>query len=145
MLAAVWEHPGFLEVFDHYEMWKKKKLLKRRQEAIFRGIDIHSQLFQKVYYHPKLTVTEEKQLSDIFKTQSAIHDRNSTALKIAAGLGLVPLMYFAGLRLRPINLIPVSLVYFTLYWYQEKFLLVNLQRTLNTQAEPFAQNLNLFK
>lgn len=30
MLASVWEHPGFLDVFDHFEVWKKKKLLKRR-------------------------------------------------------------------------------------------------------------------
>lgn len=145
MLAAIWEHPGFLDVFDHFELWKKKKLLKRRQETIFRGIDLHTRLFQKVYYHPKLTVTEEKQLSDIFKSQSAIHDRNSLALKIAAGIGLIPLLYFAGKRVRPINLIPVSLVYFGFYYYEERLLLINLQRSLNRKAEPFAQTLKLFK
>lgn len=71
-------------------------MLKRRQETIFRGINPHIKLFQKCYYHPNLTVTEEAQLSTIFRKCSSAHDRNSTALKVAAGVGLLPLLFFAG-------------------------------------------------
>ena len=140
ILARVWENPGFQEVYDYKGVLKERRRLKRKQEQVFNQLDVTTQLFQKVYYHPSLLLDDEIALRSEFIRQNDASDRTIQYARGALFLAYWPLTYVISRQVRPISVFLWTASYYAAYRVGALgWLTCSLQSSLNKSAEPFAQ------
>ena len=101
---------------DYKGVERKKKRLMRKQEQVWNQLDAQTQLFQKVYYNPKLTLDDETVLRDSFFMQNETHNKLSNIGALGHFLGYFPLTYAISRTVRPTGvLIWTAVYYFGIY------------------------------
>ena len=79
---------------------------------MFNTYDASKQLFQKVYYNPKLTSDDELQLREAFIKANSSHDQTRKVLQGGLFLAYWPITYYISRTIRP-----SSVLLFTAFYY----------------------------
>ena len=105
LLARVWETSAFKEVYDYTGLHYQKGELKRVCEKASNRYDSEKQFFQRLYYHPDLTASDEEFMRTQFVANSQIHDRVQSAISGGMFVAYFPLTMRLAMKYRPVTLV----------------------------------------